>query len=130
MTWVMPSASISLTIASAGTEIATAVVSAMKPASHSVSDAATHARCPSIPTSPSAGQLTRAGAPTASYTMRTVPPRSAGGTPAPDVPPADRGGHVHAITRDPADDPGMDWLGLHEQEPSSRWGRSTRGAGP
>jgi Protein of unknown function (DUF3500) len=26
------------------------------------------------------------------------------------------GGHVHAITRDPANDYGMDWLGLHYQE--------------
>ena len=26
------------------------------------------------------------------------------------------GGHVHAITRDPTNDYGMDWLGLHYQE--------------
>ncbi|HEX3466555.1 MAG TPA: DUF3500 domain-containing protein [Candidatus Elarobacter sp.] len=29
------------------------------------------------------------------------------------------GGHVHAITRDPANDYGMDWLGLHYQESSA-----------
>lgn len=29
-----------------------------------------------------------------------------------------QGGHVHAITRDPSNDYGMDWLGLHYQEPS------------
>jgi hypothetical protein len=27
-----------------------------------------------------------------------------------------QGGHVHAITRDPTNDYGMDWLGLHYQE--------------
>jgi hypothetical protein len=32
------------------------------------------------------------------------------------------GGHVHGITRDPANDYGMDWLGLHYKEPSSRPG--------
>jgi hypothetical protein len=26
-----------------------------------------------------------------------------------------QGGHVHAITRDPTNDYGMDWLGLHYQ---------------
>ena len=30
-----------------------------------------------------------------------------------------QGGHVHAITRDPTNDYGMDWLGLHYQESSS-----------
>jgi hypothetical protein len=30
-----------------------------------------------------------------------------------------QGGHIHAITRDPANDYGMDWLGLHYQEASS-----------
>ena len=30
------------------------------------------------------------------------------------------GGHIHAITRDPTNDYGMDWLGLHYQE-SSHW---------
>jgi hypothetical protein len=30
------------------------------------------------------------------------------------------GGHVHAITRDPVNDYGMDWLGLHYQETSAR----------
>ena len=29
-----------------------------------------------------------------------------------------QGGHVHAITRDPTNDYGMDWLGLHYQESS------------
>ncbi|HEY7294812.1 MAG TPA: DUF3500 domain-containing protein [Dehalococcoidia bacterium] len=29
-----------------------------------------------------------------------------------------RGGHVHAITRDPVNDYGSDWLGLHYQEPA------------
>jgi hypothetical protein len=29
---------------------------------------------------------------------------------------ANQGGHVHGITRDPANDYGMDWLGLHYQE--------------
>jgi hypothetical protein len=31
---------------------------------------------------------------------------------------ASRGGHVHGITRDPTNDYGMDWLGLHYQESS------------
>jgi hypothetical protein len=31
---------------------------------------------------------------------------------------ASQGGHVHGITRDPANDYGMDWLGLHYQESS------------
>jgi hypothetical protein len=30
------------------------------------------------------------------------------------------GGHVHGITRDPANDYGMDWLGLHYQEQPHR----------
>lgn len=29
---------------------------------------------------------------------------------------ASNGGHVHAVTRDPTNDYGMDWLGLHYQE--------------
>jgi len=29
-----------------------------------------------------------------------------------------QGGHVHGITRDPTNDYGMDWLGLHYQESS------------
>jgi hypothetical protein len=33
-----------------------------------------------------------------------------------------QGGHVHAITRDPSNDYGMDWLGLHYQEPSQQPG--------
>jgi hypothetical protein len=32
---------------------------------------------------------------------------------------SNQGGHIHAITRDPTNDYGMDWLGLHYQEPSS-----------
>jgi hypothetical protein len=31
-------------------------------------------------------------------------------------PPTSQGGHVHAITRDPTNDYGMDWLGLHYEE--------------
>ncbi len=31
-----------------------------------------------------------------------------------------QGGHVHAITRDPSNDYGMDWLGLHYQESSQQ----------
>jgi hypothetical protein len=33
---------------------------------------------------------------------------------------SNQGGHVHAITRDPTNDYGMDWLGLHYQESSAR----------
>lgn len=32
---------------------------------------------------------------------------------------SNQGGHVHAITRDPTNDYGMDWLGLHYQESSA-----------
>jgi hypothetical protein len=39
-----------------------------------------------------------------------------------EVPIATRGGHVHGITRDPANDYGTDWLGLHYQEPNPRPG--------
>jgi len=39
-----------------------------------------------------------------------------------EVPTAIDGGHVHGITRDPANDYGMDWLGLHYQEPHPRPG--------
>jgi hypothetical protein len=39
-----------------------------------------------------------------------------------EVPTATDGGHVHGITRDPANDYGVDWLGLHYQEPNSRPG--------
>jgi hypothetical protein len=45
-----------------------------------------------------------------------------------------QGGHVHAITRDPTNDYGMDWLGLHYQESSSMPGgpgaASPRGSAP
>jgi hypothetical protein len=37
-------------------------------------------------------------------------------------PTTSQGGHVHAITRDPANDYGMDWLGLHYQEGNPRPG--------
>lgn len=44
-----------------------------------------------------------------------------------------KGGHVHAIMRDPANDYGMDWLGQHYQEvnptPGRPGGPSTGGAG-
>jgi hypothetical protein len=40
-----------------------------------------------------------------------------------------QGGHVHAITRDPTNDYGMDWLGLHYQESSPLPGRAPRGGG-
>jgi Protein of unknown function (DUF3500) len=45
---------------------------------------------------------------------------------------ASQGGHVHAITRDPTNDYGMDWLGLHYQESSSGPGGpgGPRGAPP
>ncbi len=39
-----------------------------------------------------------------------------------------QGGHVHAITRDPTNDYGMDWLGLHYQESSPLPGGT--GGGP
>ena len=39
-----------------------------------------------------------------------------------EVPTATAGGHVHGITRDPANDYGMDWLGLHYKEPNPRGG--------
>ena len=39
-----------------------------------------------------------------------------------EEPIASRGGHVHGITRDPANDYGVDWLGLHYQEPNPRPG--------
>jgi hypothetical protein len=38
------------------------------------------------------------------------------------------GGHAHAITRDPVNDYGMDWLGLHYQE-TSGLGNGGGGAG-
>jgi hypothetical protein len=42
-----------------------------------------------------------------------------------------QGGHVHAITRDPTNDYGVDWLGLHYQESSSMpGGPSGPGGGP
>lgn len=37
------------------------------------------------------------------------------------------GGHVHAITRDPANDYGVDWLGLHYQESPRRLGDAAGG---
>jgi hypothetical protein len=37
-----------------------------------------------------------------------------------EVPLATGGGHVHGLTRDPANDYGMDWLGLHYQEGNPR----------
>jgi hypothetical protein len=37
------------------------------------------------------------------------------------------GGHVHAITRDPVNDYGMDWLGLHYQETSMLGGGGSGG---
>jgi hypothetical protein len=44
------------------------------------------------------------------------------------------GGHVHAITRDPTNDYGMDWLGLHYREgnpiPGGPGGPGGPGAGP
>ena len=42
---------------------------------------------------------------------------------------ASQGGHVHGITRDPTNDYGMDWLGLHYQEsagPCGSGGPATR----
>jgi hypothetical protein len=39
-----------------------------------------------------------------------------------EEPIASRGGHVHGLTRDPANDYGADWLGLHYQEPTRRPG--------
>ncbi len=39
-----------------------------------------------------------------------------------EVPIATGGGHVHGLTRDPANDYGVDWLGLHYQEPQPRPG--------
>jgi hypothetical protein len=39
-----------------------------------------------------------------------------------EVPLATGGGHVHGLTRDPANDYGVDWLGLHYQEPNPRPG--------
>ena len=43
---------------------------------------------------------------------------------------ASKGGHVHAIIRDPANDYGMDWLGLHYQETRRRPGDVPGGATP
>jgi hypothetical protein len=50
---------------------------------------------------------------------------------------SNNGGHVHAITRDPANDYGMDWLGLHYQEgnpipggPGGPGGAGGPGGGP
>jgi hypothetical protein len=54
---------------------------------------------------------------------------------------SNQGGHIHAITRDPTNDYGMDWLGLHYQEtaqagvveqagPVVRAGRPSGGAPP
>ena len=40
------------------------------------------------------------------------------------------GGHVHAITRDPVNDYGMDWLGLHYHESSSSAPGGDGGPGP
>ena len=40
-----------------------------------------------------------------------------------------QGGHVHAITRDPTNDYGMDWLGLHYQESSPLPGGAPLGSG-
>ena len=37
-----------------------------------------------------------------------------------EEPLASNGGHVHGLTRDPANGYRMDWLGLHYQESSSR----------
>jgi hypothetical protein len=39
-----------------------------------------------------------------------------------------QGGHIHAITRDPTNDYGMDWLRLHYQESSSGPGGPGGGA--
>ena len=39
---------------------------------------------------------------------------------------SNNGGHVHGITRDPTNDYGMDWLGLHYQESSARPGGAPR----
>jgi Protein of unknown function (DUF3500) len=41
-----------------------------------------------------------------------------------------QGGHVHAITRDPTNDYGMDWLGLHYQESSAGPGGPGGAGGP
>jgi len=41
-----------------------------------------------------------------------------------------QGGHVHAITRDPTNDYGMDWLGLHYQEGNPIPGGSGGPGGP
>jgi len=38
-----------------------------------------------------------------------------------------QGGHVHAITRDPTNDYGMDWLALHYQESSAGPGAGAPG---
>lgn len=39
------------------------------------------------------------------------------------------GGHIHALTRDPVNDYGMDWLGLHYQEAAAGPGGSGGGPG-
>ncbi len=39
------------------------------------------------------------------------------------------GGHIHALTRDPVNDYGMDWLGLHYQETSRGGGGGPGGPG-
>jgi hypothetical protein len=45
------------------------------------------------------------------------------------APLTEQGGHVHAITRDPVNDYGMDWLGLHYLESSSGPGGGPGGPG-
>ena len=42
---------------------------------------------------------------------------------------SNNGGHVHAITRDPVNDYGMDWLGLHYQEPPVEFSGGAGGGG-
>ena len=41
-----------------------------------------------------------------------------------------QGGHVHAITRDPVNDYGMDWLGLHYKETPPRGPGGAGGPAP
>jgi Protein of unknown function (DUF3500) len=42
---------------------------------------------------------------------------------------ASGGGHVHALTRDPVNDYGMDWLGLHYTEQAGGGGGGDGGGG-
>jgi hypothetical protein len=39
------------------------------------------------------------------------------------------GGHIHALTRDPVNDYGMDWLGIHYQETARQFTPNLTGPG-